>query len=71
MLIPIKHFTVDGRIPTRADLEEAKQICIKEDCEIDLHWLPNSYAGWYHVYIEKDSDLDYIEQYQVPKVYGV
>lgn len=71
MLIPIKAFTIDGSIPTKADLAEAQQICIKENCTVELRWVPNVFAGWYHLYIDKDTDLEYVYEHQVPKVYGV
>lgn len=71
MLIPIKVFTVDSGIPSIDDLGEARQICIEEACAIDLRWLPNSFAGWYHLYIDKDTDIEYAYEHQIPKVYGV
>jgi hypothetical protein len=71
MLIPIKIFTVDRGIPSKDDLIEAKQICIEEGCSAELRWLPNTWAGWYHLYIDKNTDIDYAYEHQVPKVYGV
>lgn len=71
MLIPIKLFTVEGSIPAKEDLVEAKQICIEEDCEVELRWIPNILTGWYYLHIDKDTDIDYAYEYQVPKVYGV
>ena len=70
MIIPMKHYYAGTR-PSKEDLQECKEICIKEDCIIDLHWLPSSWAGWYHIYIEKDTNIDYAYEHQVPKVYGV
>lgn len=71
MLIPIKVFTVNGGIPSIDDLGEARQTCIEEECVIDLRWLPNAWAGWYHLYIDKDTDIEYAYEHQIPKVYGV
>lgn len=71
MLIPIKVFTVEDSIPTKADLGEAQQICIEENCKVELRWIPNIFAGWYHLYIDKDTDIEYAYEHQVPKVYGV
>lgn len=72
MLIPIKVFTVEnGNIPTKEDLNEAKQICIKECCQVELRWIPDIFAGWYHLYIDKNTDIDYAYEHQVPKVYGI
>lgn len=70
MITPIKHFYA-GYMPSKEDLEACKEICIKEDCMIDLHWCPNVFAGYHHIYIKKDTDIDYAYEYQVPKVYGV
>jgi hypothetical protein len=70
MLIPIKTMYV-GTIPTKEDLVNAKHICNDENCVVELRWMPATFAGWYHLYIMKDSDIDYMYEYQVPKVYGV
>ena len=40
MIIPMKHYYAGTR-PSKEDLQECKEICIKEDCIIDLHWLPS------------------------------
>jgi hypothetical protein len=72
MLIPIKIFTVPTRrIPSLSDLEEAKQLCITEDCTVELRWCPNIYAGWYHLYITAEDDVYKMYETQVPKCYGV
>jgi hypothetical protein len=71
MLVPIKTFTVNTKIPSRDDLAEAKQLCIDEGCMVDLRWCPNVFAGWYHLYINADDDIDSMYQHQVPKTYGV
>ena len=52
MIIPIKHYYAGGK-PSKEDLQECKEICIKENCMIELLWYPNCYAGYYHIYIEK------------------
>jgi hypothetical protein len=69
-LLLIKNYYVPD-IPTKEDLEEAKQICIKENCAIELRWCPNIWAGWYHIYIYNNSNIDEVYDTQVPKVYGV
>ena len=69
-LVHIKKYYVDD-IPDKETLEEAKQICINENCVIDLKWCPHVRAGWYHVYIDKDSNVDEIFEQQVPKVYPI
>ena len=71
MLIPIKIFTVKTSIPTLSDLEEARQICIDEDCEIDLKWCPDILIGWYHLHITANDDIYKMYEHQVPKVYGI
>ncbi len=71
MLIPIKYFTVNTRIPALSDLEEAQRICFEESCEVEIWWLPNAYAGWYHLHITAKDDIYKMYEYQVPKVYGV
>lgn len=71
MLIPIKVFTVDTRIPAIQDLEDAQKICITKDCMVELRWMPSTFTGWYHLIIKKDSDLTYMYEHQVPKTYGV
>ena len=70
MIIPIKSYYAEG-VPSKEDLEACKNICIKENCLVELHWLPNNWAGWYHLFIEKDTDIEYTYAHQVPKVYGV
>ena len=69
-LVQIKNYYVEG-IPTKEDLEEAKQICITEKCVIELRWCPNVYTGWHHVYIYNNSNIDEVYERQVPKIYGV
>jgi hypothetical protein len=70
MLIPIKTYYA-SRLPAKQDFIDAKQMCIDENCVVELRWHPNAYAGWYHIYIMKDSDIDSMYERQVPKVYGV
>lgn len=70
MIIPMKHFYA-GSMPSKKDLETCKAICIKENCIVDLHWYPHVFAGYYHIYIEKDTDIEYAYEHQVPKVYGI
>jgi len=69
-LIQIKNYYVEG-IPSKEDLEQAKQICIEENCVIELSWCPSVYAGWHSVFIKQDSDIDYLYERKVPRVYGV
>jgi hypothetical protein len=71
MLIPIKIFTVKTSTPALHDLEEAKQICIKEDCAVELRWMPHILTGWYHLYITAEDDIYKMYEEQVPKVYGI
>lgn len=72
MLIPIKIFTIKARsIPTLIDLEEAKQICINEDCAVELYWMPHSLADWYHLFITAEDDIYKMYEELVPKVYGI
>ena len=71
MLIPIKVFAVEDGIPTKADLGETQQICIEENCKVELRWIPSIFTGWYHLYIDKATDIEYAYEHQVPKVYGV
>jgi hypothetical protein len=68
-LLLLKNYYVPD-IPTKEDLEEAKQICIKENCIIELRWCPNIYAGWYHEYVFEDSDPAELDA-KTPKVYGI
>ena len=70
MLVLIKNYFID-HIPTKEDLVEAKQICINEDCVIDLKWCPSVFTGWQHVYVYKNSNIDNVYETQVPKVYAV
>jgi hypothetical protein len=70
MLVLIKNYFID-HIPTKEDLTEAKQLCINEDCVIDLKWCPSVFAGWHHVYIDKNSNIDNVYETQIPKVYAV
>lgn len=70
MIIPIKHYYAGG-MPSKEDLQECKEICIKEDCMIELLWYPDVFAGYYRIYIKKDTDIEYAYEHQVPKVYGV
>jgi hypothetical protein len=71
MLIPIKIFTVKASIPALSDLEKAKQICINEDCAVELRWMPHIMAGWYYLYITAEDDIYKMYEEQVPKVYGI
>jgi hypothetical protein len=71
MLIPIKIFTVKTNVPALSDLEEAKQICINEDCTVELRWMPHIMTGWYHLYITAEDDIYKMYEEQVPKVYGI
>lgn len=71
MLIPIKIFTVKTSTPALHDLEEAKQICINEDCAVELRWMPHILIGWYHLYITAEDDIYKMYEEQVPKVYGI
>ena len=70
MLKTIKVYTVNTGVPSLADLEEAKEICVDEDCAVELRWMPNIVAGWYHLYIDSTSNVYEIYDKQVPKVYG-
>lgn len=69
MLIPIKTYYA-GALPEKQDLIDAKQMCVDENCVVELRWYPNYYAGWYYLYIMKDSNVDEMYENQVPKVYG-
>ena len=71
MLIPIKYFTVNTRIPELSDLEKAKRICIEENCEVEIWWIPSTYVGWYHLHITAKDDIYKMYDEQVPKVYRV
>lgn len=70
MITLIKNYFT-AAIPTKEDLAEAKQICIKEGCIVDLMWCLSVYTGWHHAYIDKDSDLETIYKTEVQKVYPV
>ena len=69
MLIPIKTFYCGG-LPEKKDLIEAKQLCIEENCTVELRWMPNILVGWYYLFIKADSDIEKMWEDQVPKVYG-
>lgn len=69
MLTPIKIFTVKTSTPALQDLEAAKQICIREDCMVELRWMPDIMTGWYHLYITAEDDIYKMYEEQVPKIY--
>ena len=71
MLIPIKIFTVTTNVPTLGDLEEAKQICINENCAVELRWMPDILTGWYYLYITDEDNIYKMYEEQVPKIYGI
>ena len=71
MLIPIKIFTVKTSVPALSDLERAKQICINEDCMVELRWMPNIMTGWYYLYITAEDNIYKMYEEQVPKVCGI
>ena len=68
MLKPIKTFYSETS-PTYSVFEEAKQIAIDDDCVVEIRWLPNIIAGWYHEYVFSYSDIAELAN-KVPKVYG-
>ena len=68
MLKPIKTFYVVG-VPNYNEFAEARDIARDEDCVVELRWLPNTYAGWYHEYVFEDSDPVKLDE-KTPKVYG-
>ena len=69
MLKPIKTFYVKG-YPDLADWEEAVRIAKEESCVVELRWMPNIYAGYYHDYVFEDSDPIKLDE-KTPKVYGL
>ena len=71
MLIPIKIFTIKTSTPVLHDLEEAKQICINENCAVELRWMPHILIGWYHLYITAEDDIYKMYDEQVPMVFGL
>ena len=68
MLKPIKTFYSEIN-PTYSVFEEAKQIAINDGCVVEVRWLPNSIAGWYHEYVFSYSDITELAN-KVPTVYG-
>lgn len=68
MLKPIKTFYVKG-IPNLIDWEEAVNIAKEESCVVELRWMPNIMAGYYHEYVFEDSDPVKIDE-KTPKIYG-
>jgi hypothetical protein len=70
MLKPIKTFYVDDRIPQLDDWHEAVKIAKTDKCVVEIRWLPNIYAGWYHEYVFENSDPAELDA-KTPRVYGV
>ena len=69
MLKPIKTFYVKG-YPELVDWEEAVRMAKEESCVVELRWMPNIYAGYYHDYVFEDSDPVKLDE-KTPKVYGI
>lgn len=69
MLIPIKPFYVH-LVPSYEEWKEAINIAKTEKCVVEVRWMPNRWAGWYHEYVFEDSDPATLDA-NVPKVYGV
>ena len=70
MLRPIKTFYIDKGIPTYEDWKQAVEIAKEDECVVEVRWLPNIYAGWYHDYVFEDSDPVKLDA-KTPRVYGV
>ena len=70
MLRPIKTFYIDRGIPTYDDWKQAVEIAQENECVVEVRWLPNFYAGWYHDYVFEDSDPAELDA-KTPRVYGV
>lgn len=70
MLKQIKTFYIDGRIPQLDDWQEAVRIAKTGNCVVEIRWLPNIYAGWYHEYVFEYSDPAELDA-RTPRVYGV
>lgn len=70
MLRPIKTFYIDKGIPTYEDWKQAVEIAQVDECVVEVRWLPNIYAGWYHDYVFMNSDPTELDA-RTPRVYGV
>ena len=70
MLKPIKTFYVEPGIPDYSDWVQAVDIAKTEQCVVEVRWLPNRWAGWYHEYVFENSDPGELNQ-KTPRVYGV
>jgi hypothetical protein len=70
MLRPIKTFYIDRGIPTYDDWKQAVEIAQESECVVEVRWLPNIYAGWYHEYVFENSDPAELDA-KTPRVYGV
>lgn len=69
MLKQIKTFYIEG-IPSYEDYCEARDIASNEDCVVEVRWLPNIWAGWYHEYVFANSNPADLAA-KTPRVYGV
>jgi hypothetical protein len=69
MLTPIKTFYVEGA-PSYEEIVEARDTAQREYCVVELRWLPDIFAGWYHEYVFNDSDPQEIYD-NLPRVYGL
>jgi hypothetical protein len=69
MMQAIKSYYVKG-LPSYDNFAEAVDIAKREDCLVEIRWLPNKWAGWYHEYVFSDSNPQELAS-KVPRVYGV
>ncbi len=69
MLQPIKTYYIKG-LPSYENFVEAVDIAKREDCLVEIRWLPSKWAGWYHEYVFSDSNPQELAN-KVPRIYGV
>ena len=71
MLTKLQTFMVAEKgIPSLADIEEAIDICKKENCVVKIMWVPNTYAGWYDIAVTAEANAQDVYNC-IPRVYGV
>ena len=68
-MIELKSFVVDST-PKKEELEEAQKIAIEQNCIVELKWFVQ-YSGWHNRYINKDTDIEKLNEQLRHIIYGL